>query len=47
MKLIKEKILSKSMKGIGFIALFAGDLAIKPSSTIMAKQPKCPEELLR
>ena len=47
MKYIKEIILCKSMKAIGLIALFAGVLAIKPNSTAMGNQPKCPDELLR
>ena len=47
MKHIKEIILCKSMKAIGLIALFAGVLAIKPNSTAMGNQPKCPDELLR
>ena len=46
MKLIKELILYKGMKIIGFIALFAGLLAIKPNSTMVTQQPKCFDELL-
>ena len=46
MKSLKEMILSKWMKAIGYIALFAGVIAIKPASTMMAHQPKCPDEIL-
>ena len=43
---IREMILSKGMKAVGLIALFAGVLAIKPNSTMLGNQPKCPDELL-
>jgi cyclic lactone autoinducer peptide len=46
MKSIKEILLKKGMKAIGFIALFAGVLAINPNSTLVGHQPKCPDELL-
>jgi len=46
MKSIKELIMCKGMKAAGTIALFAGVLAIKPNSTILSHQPKCPDELL-
>lgn len=46
MKSIKEMMLSKGMKAIGFVALFAGVLAIKPNCVLLGQQPKCPDEFL-
>ena len=46
MESIKELLMCKGMKAVGIIALFAGILAIKPNSTILSHQPKCPDELL-
>ena len=46
MKSIKKMILCKGMKAIGFLALFAGVLAVNPNSAMIAHQPKCPDELL-
>jgi len=46
MKSIKQIIESKGLKAIGFIALFAGLLAINPNSTALTQQPACPDELL-
>ncbi|AZV56029.1 cyclic lactone autoinducer peptide [Clostridium sp. AWRP] len=46
MKNLKESVLKKSMKVLGYLSLFLATLVITPTSTIYSHQPKCPDDLL-
>ncbi|WP_309245051.1 cyclic lactone autoinducer peptide [Clostridium estertheticum] len=41
-----KKLIHKTMKMIGCVALFVGSLAIVPTSLINSHQPNCPDEFL-
>lgn len=47
MKNLKESVLKKSMKMIGYLSLFLAALVITPASSGFGHQPKCPDELLK
>ncbi|OAA89304.1 cyclic lactone autoinducer peptide [Clostridium ljungdahlii] len=47
MKNLKENVLKKSMKMVGFLSLFLAALVITPASAGSCYQPKCPDELLK
>jgi len=43
----KEKLIKKSMKMVGSLSLFLGEIVITPTCFGCAYQPKCPDELLK
>ncbi|MEY7998945.1 cyclic lactone autoinducer peptide [Clostridium sp. Mt-5] len=47
MKSFKKRLLKKSTKMVGSIALFLGSLVLFPNSLLSGHQPKCPDELLK
>jgi cyclic lactone autoinducer peptide len=42
-----KKVMKNFMNTMGCFALLLGVLAVGPNSTIIAQQPKCPDELLK
>lgn len=47
MKLLKIAVSKNAAKLLGSLALLIGALAIVPTSTGFANEPKCPDELLK
>jgi len=47
MKNLKESVLKKSMKVVGYVSLFLAGIVMMPTSMFGGYQPKCPDELLR
>ncbi|WP_333888257.1 cyclic lactone autoinducer peptide [Clostridium sp.] len=47
MKFLKQGLLKKSMKMVGFLSLFLAVIVATPASSGLAHQPKCPDELLK
>lgn len=47
MKLLKEKLLKKSMKTISSLSLFLSEAVLTTTCAGCGHQPKCPDELLK
>ncbi|OAA83284.1 cyclic lactone autoinducer peptide [Clostridium ljungdahlii] len=47
MKNLKESVLKKSMKVVGYLSLFLAGIVIVPTCFMGFHQPKCPDELLK
>lgn len=47
MKFLKQELLKKSMKMVGYLSLFLAAIVIIPTSSMVGHQPKCPDELLK